>query len=254
MTSDADCNDSFFEDEEISKLALEEARRTVDDQIQTLTDIDSKAIAILRLDGVLLGLILTGLSIIARTDQVGFDIVANTYTIFGAVALLLSIASGALTYNASDYRAGISAADVVDLVEVEYTLEGVHQGLALGYAEFIEKNFRTNITNALGITLTIYLTVAALAFFVLGVVEAAVGVGILTDGAVAIGLLLLAKWSGMLTQFRRYWTEVRQYDPDAADETESHGVGDDERDHDSENGSDTNKDPTAAGVNVSDSE
>lgn len=63
MADDSDDEDGSLPSKYILELAHEEAQRTVDDQIQTLNDIDTKAARILRLDVVLISIVLTGVSI-----------------------------------------------------------------------------------------------------------------------------------------------------------------------------------------------
>lgn len=67
MSDDSsDGGDSEFD---ILTIAREEAHRTVDHQLSTLNDIDTKAAKILRLNLLLLSIVLTGLSVVGTRSS-----------------------------------------------------------------------------------------------------------------------------------------------------------------------------------------
>lgn len=171
---DGDGQDTASEDPDILVIAREEAHRVVDSQIQTLNDIDAKAARILRLNLVLIGILLTGLSI-ARPDSassptlIAFSDLSNVYNFAGIVFLLLSTGFAALTYTSSSLQSGVAASGLRDMVENDYSDRENLEGVITSYAKYIEYNRRVNAKNAPLGTLT-------LIFLVFGIVSVSLGV------------------------------------------------------------------------------
>lgn len=111
-------DNSENDDIDIVVLAREEAHRTVDNQIQTLNDIDTKAARLLRINLVLLSVILTGFSITLnlqsppdnRAAPLHLVDLVDVYTVTGLVLLLLPTAVAGITYTASNLRIGMNPA------------------------------------------------------------------------------------------------------------------------------------------------
>ncbi|GAA0309897.1 hypothetical protein [Halarchaeum salinum] len=192
------------------EIAREEAQRTIDSQSQTLNDIDNKAARILRVNLVLLGIILTGISIAlnARPSQASAASVlvdfVNGYTIVGIILLLGSTAVAAVTYTASDLRTGMSGKDLRAMLDNDYTDRQNVEGLVESYSHWIEHNFRTNARNAPLGTLTLLLLVYAMTALALGTVQAATGhVG-------GVLLLISAALNLVLTWYTRFHRQVRR--------------------------------------------
>lgn len=161
---------------ELLELLREEAQRTVNEQVQTLNDIDTKANKILRLNVLLIGSLLTIVSITLQSPD-RFPQLAtliNPYTILGTGLLLMSTALAALTYTASTNRVGISANDLLKLtVENDYSEVQVLDTIVIeGYPNWIKFNDKTNIINSLYITLTILALIYAISSFSVGIVVA----------------------------------------------------------------------------------
>ncbi|GAD53230.1 hypothetical protein MBEHAL_1990 [Halarchaeum acidiphilum MH1-52-1] len=192
------------------EIAREEAQRTIDSQIQTLNDIDNKAARILRVNLVLLGIILTGISIAlnARPSQASpasvlVDFV-NGYTIAGIVLLLGSTAVAAVTYTASDLRTGMSGKDLRAMLDGDYTDRQNLEGLVESYSHWIEHNFRTNARNAPLGTLTLLLLLYAMTALALGTVHAAIG----HVGWTLLGVSFVL--NVVLTWYTRFHRQVRR--------------------------------------------
>lgn len=189
-------------------IGHQEAQRTINEQVQTLNDIDSKAIKILRVNVVLVGLVLTAVSFIANSsDSAGqlTDLI-NAYSIVGVGLLLLSTVLAALTYSVSTFRGGMSYEDVRQFVGMseKYSDVQVLEGIVLSYAEWIRFNDTTNIRNSVYITATILTLVYALVALALSVVVATGGTipwywWVLVLGA----LLIYTALSGIVGQMRR---------------------------------------------------
>lgn len=165
----------FNGDTEAARRLCEEGRTTLDHQLQSLDDIDSKAISLLRVNIILVGLILTAASFISDSQTTTLDEIFNPYFTVGVVALIGSSALAALTYTATDSEVGIEddAIDAVlgaDLSEIELEV-----AIAESQAHWIRFNNRTNLINAPLITLTTVLIVVALVHLAIGVYDAVIG-------------------------------------------------------------------------------
>lgn len=206
-------------DIDITTIAREEAHRTVDNQIQTLNDIDTKAARILRINLVLLSITLTGFSITINlqssqeTKSAPLHVVdlVNGYTLAGLVLLLLSTAVAGITYTASSLRIGMNPRDLRDVLDNQYSDRQNLDGLVSSYASWIQYNYEINAKNAPLGTMTILLLIYAMTALALGVKAAA------TEGVewwlavISVFLLTGMTWTtGIWGQLRRYWRTRRK--------------------------------------------
>lgn len=188
----------FRGDAETARYLRMEAQRTVDKQVTLVDDIDSKAIRILRVNVLLVGLILTALSFVSRTEYTEVGSVLNVYTGVGILSLVLSSAFAALTFTASDLEVGVDPDDVALLLGSDPTPGEFEEVVAKSYATWIRFNERTTVMTTPLISSTVFMVIAAIAYLSLGVYVALVGplpVGLetithssLVGIAVAIGL------------------------------------------------------------------
>ncbi|MEZ3116196.1 hypothetical protein RYH80_09750 [Halobaculum sp. MBLA0147] len=216
MTADESDGSSDTEID-ILEIAREEAHRTIDQQVSTLNDIDTKAAKILRLNLILLSISLTGFSVVGSSRLSGITTGApqsgSGFVVAGFVSILVSTALAALTYTASSMREGLSGRDLNSLLYGEYTDREKLYGIVDSYSEWAQVNFKTNTKNA-------PLGTATVSFLVYGIVCLAVGVyGILSSGVplwmtfLVICALLIYTWrTGIVGQLRRYW-RYRDLDP-----------------------------------------
>lgn len=183
-----------------------EARETIDHQLATIDDIDSKAIRILRVNALLAGLVLTGASVVVRSGVGASEAdVLNSYLVSGVGFLLLSTALAAVTYTSSDVRPGLAATDLRTILEEEYPDEQVWRGLLESYADWIEFNYETNVRNAPLVSATIALLVWALGFVAVGVVAAFRGpLPWYAHASVLTTLLAFTASTGLYGQVRRW--------------------------------------------------
>lgn len=195
-------------------IAYHEARRTVDSQIHLLDEIDSKAARLLRLNLILIGIILTGISVAtapqSRDGLSAASELLNSYVALGLVALLGSTVLAGLTYTASHLRTGMSGPDLLDMLWNDYSDRENLAGLVQSYARWIEQNYLTNALNAPLSTLTILLQIYAVTSFALGVIESVHGA--VPGYAILAALLVLSVityLAGLSGQVRRYIRERR---------------------------------------------
>lgn len=164
----------FDGDTQTARRLSEEARETIDNQLDTLDDIDAKAMSILRLNVLLVGVILTAVSVAVEIDAVVLGELNNGYVAIGVGSLVLSTALAAITYTSSDSEVGIDGESIRAAVDASLDEEEFEAATAQSYAAWIEFNDRTNVMNAPVITLTMLLVVIGLVHLAIGV-YAAVG-------------------------------------------------------------------------------
>lgn len=195
---------SFRGDRSALERTIDEARETLGQQIQALTDIDTKAIKILRVNAVVVGVLLSGLTFGASSDSVVVTDFWNVYLGVGFASLLVSSATAALTYRATDFRVGVDSENVRRVLRNDLQDEELLRVLARSYAAWIEYNVRANLENAPWITSTIIALIVALAYLSLGVYHAVV-TEVSTILLVATNVLLLGVvyLSGLPTLVRR---------------------------------------------------
>lgn len=184
-------------DPAVATATREELRTTFDYQVERLREIDTKAIEILKANLLLIGIVVTGGSIIVQTelDIAGF---LNPFTVVGGLLLLASTGLAAVTYTASDLRGGMDIAAVdaviadapVDETDRSDTPE-FNERLLRSYAEWIDYNARVTAVNDLLATVTVLLIFVAFVYVIAGVV---------VGGAGLSGLALWASFA-LLTLF-----------------------------------------------------
>jgi hypothetical protein len=176
-------------DPAVAATAREELRTTFTYQVERLREIDTKAIEILKANLVLIGIVVTGGSIVVQTE---FDLggFLNPFTFGGGILLLVSTGLAAVTYTASDLRGGLSIADVDAVIAAEHGRTrpeeaggdgardrppGFDERLLRSYAEWIDYNARVTAVNDLLATVTVLLVFLAFVYVVAGVAVGAAG-------------------------------------------------------------------------------
>ena len=194
-------------------VTREELRTTFDYQVARLQEIDTKAIEILKANLLLIGILVTGGSILVQTD---LEIAAflNPFTVAGGLLLLGSTGLAAVTYTASDIRGGLDAEAIESIIAARSSSAstgfdgfdgsdgfdggndldggGLDERLIRSYAEWIDYNARVTAVNDLLATVTVVSVFVAFVYVIAGV---AVG------GA---GLSTLAAW-GRSSVSRQSW-------------------------------------------------
>jgi len=195
-------------DVETLRRLTEESRQTLEHQLESLNDIDSKAIAILRVNVLLMGLLFTAASFVVESP---FDLARldNFSFYIGITSLLLSSALAALTYTASDTEVGIEGSKIDDVIRSDLSEEEFELAVAQSHTRWIWFNNRTNVINAPLITLTNILLIVAVSHLALGVYIALVDewtVVITLCLWSVLGLFILA--SNILAQLRAVHEEI----------------------------------------------
>lgn len=168
------------------KLAREEANRVIDHQIQTLTDIDNKASDTLRYSILFLGLLLTALSLVVRTDMgpvgVGAEMPAGLLylsvgLLFGGIlAILSTVILSILTYKSTEFKPGPSYGDMDRYSDKKYTEKEWLILLVRSSSSWIETNRESNDHDATmlshahtSLAIGIILIFAGVTFYAVGV-------------------------------------------------------------------------------------
>ena len=131
----------------------------------------------------IVGLLLTGLSVATSTDRqtgpvqdVLLDII-NIYPELGLLTLLLSTGVAALTYTASALRIGVTGGSLRRIVfEGDASDRKRLRGLTRSSSKWIEQNYQTNGYNSPLATLTLIFLVYAVVLLILGGIEMVRGV------------------------------------------------------------------------------
>ena len=195
-TSDFDSTDSISAS--TTEITREELRTTFEYQVQRLGEIDSKAIEILKANLLLIGLVVTGGSVLIQTD-LPVDTFINLFTITGGLLLLGSTGLSAVTYTASNLRGGLDSEAVEAAVAADDDSAAFETQLLRSYAQWIEYNARVTAVNDLLATITVLLVFVAFVYVVAGIAVGGAGLSTLGE-LVAFGLvsLLMAgfTWAG----------------------------------------------------------
>lgn len=203
-------------EDEVAVLMCIEGRRTVHNQNRQQSEMDTKASRLMRANLVLVGLILSGFSLAAKSDGIATAPFLNSFAITGVCLLVSSVVVAGVTYTATESRVGVSHTTVRHVVNADVDRAAAERGLAKAYARWIEVNRRSNVRNAFYATGAILLVLAAVVFLVAGAVAGAF------SGRLSVGAHL-ALWTltatvvagiGWLSGIRDDYREWRAYTTD----------------------------------------
>jgi len=195
----------------------EEARTTVDRQTRILRDIDTKASKILRINILLLGILVSGISIAAQTGPEG-SLASNVgpfvtiYSKLGIASLVLSTAFAGMTYTASELDVGLSRENFRAVLASELPDDDIEELLLKNYVVRINFNRSTNVRNIPLIQLTICFALAAVVLLMLGVYAAIVGPvpsWLLLAAGALLGLVVVV--AGLPRQLPRAIRDIRAW-------------------------------------------
>lgn len=180
------------------QAATGEAHRTLDEQLDTLEDIDGKAMQLLQFSVGLVGVLVSVLSI------TGVPAGGGTPYLSGGLALLVAgaIVAG-VTYTVSPRVAGVGPTDLERAAESD-SETAFRRTLVRSYADWIGFNAVANARAALLITVAVLLVVAGVLGLSLGVVGMLTGSVPLVVVAVAVlGFLAAVYGAGVHRQVAR---------------------------------------------------
>lgn len=195
-----------------------EADRTVERQLEALTDIDDKASRMLRLNVLLVGVVVSALSIASqlsggsRASRPIVEQYQNAYVELGVASLVVSTALAAITFTATEYDVGVSSDNVTTLLGADLSSAEVQALLVKNYVARINFNRSTNVRNIPLITATIVFAVVGVVLFTLGTYEATVRPvpWWLTGGAIVV-VCVVVVGSGFIEQTGRAVQDIREW-------------------------------------------
>lgn len=176
-------------------LSREEMRITFEYQVGRLQEIDSKAVEILKANLLLIGILITGGSILVQTE---FDAGAflNVFTITGGLLLFVSTALAGVTYTASNLRGGLDA-DAIERAVADHedgSDAAFEKQLLRSYGRWIEYNAQVTAVNDILVTATVLLVIVSLTYVVGGVTIGVAGVSTLWTLVVFVVFTLPVAW------------------------------------------------------------
>lgn len=192
-------------DRETFELAREELRTTFDYQVERVREIDEKAIEILKANLLLIGLVVTGGSIVVQTT---IDIMpfVNAFTIASALLLLVSTGLAGVTYTASNLRGGIDG-DAVDAalatarVDPQTDADRFEVRLLRSYGRWIEYNARVTAVNDMFATITVLMVIASFVYVVAGIAAGALGPSTIVSAIAFLALTAVLLWLGTFAYY-----------------------------------------------------
>lgn len=195
-----------------------EATVTVERQLVTLADIDDKASRMLRLNVLLVGVVVSALSIASQLEggsASGMPVIArfrNGYVELGIASLVVSTALAAITYSASEYDVGVSAENAMRLLVADLPPEEVETLLVKNYVARINFNRSANVRNLPLVTATIVFAVVGVVLLTLGTYQATIRPvpWWLSTGAVLVVSVVVVT-SGLVRQSYRAVQDVLQW-------------------------------------------
>lgn len=192
-----------------AQLARAEARETIDEQTAKLSDIDEKAMQVFRVNIVVIGILVSGISISVRLNPATTSALSNPFTEFGVVLLFASTVLASVTYTSTRGEIGVSPDDVTErILQQRFDYDLIEEGLAEAYSAWIRENHRANTGNAFLFTLTLLATIMGIAYLFLGVIDVYSSSLPWYANLWSLALLAIAgRLSGLRGQFRR-WRDV----------------------------------------------
>lgn len=126
--------DTRLQDTETLSTALTQLQLVLDNQLETLADIDDKAVRTVRVQVILLGVIASAAQIASKSIPI------NIWMKVGGVLLMGSIITGIFTYTVSDGRAGPQPEAVSQILSTHSSKLNVYLRLLEEHREAISEN------------------------------------------------------------------------------------------------------------------
>ncbi|WP_152418491.1 hypothetical protein [Haloarcula amylolytica] len=193
------------------QTGISEARETIDAQIETLNDIDTKAIRVLRVNVLLVGLFISALTFSTRTNSLNLDAFINIYLGNGILLLILSTVSAGLTYTASNFKPGIGKQNIITTLEEDLNKEELDRVLIKSYAKWINDNNSTQTLNAFYSTSMLLFLIYALTYLALGTYSALIDdVPLFLNIIAMLALFAITLASGYLSQIKEVGRQLER--------------------------------------------
>lgn len=212
---DGDDDDAQEFDPEIDLLQRYETM--VQTQVETLNGIDDKAAYVSRLIGILVGLVLTSVSIVVSADGFRFNIDsvgAFLLIFFGSLGLFSALVYSIITYLSSKFMYGPSSDLGETMAQYAISDQDYKDVMLRGYSAAIRDNRRVIVTNAQRFERCLSSLVVGLLFLLGGAVLIVLPNHALVDGVVVVGFTLSAALIGRHILREEYLTLERKHPDD----------------------------------------
>lgn len=175
--------------------AVDRLERVIDTQIATVDDLDQKAAYVTRFVGVVLGLVLTAVSLVSRFGE-GDPVTSLPVVVAvaaGVVGLVAAIAGAIVTYLSSEVVVGLHPHAARSIADGEYSYDEYNALLLRAYADAIERNRRVLSANARRFRSTLVALLAGITYLSIAVVLFVLApAGLWGWSVLLIGTLVLA--------------------------------------------------------------
>lgn len=159
-------------DRDALDLVNSRAENSLERQFQTLSDIDTKASKIMRINVLIIGAILSIISLLVQEKSAGFVINhLNAYFLVSGASLFLSTIFSGITYTASQMRVGIGVKDLEKALEENYSEKEALVALNKGYSSWQRENENVIKFNSKLITGTILFLIYSVIFLGTGAIR-----------------------------------------------------------------------------------
>ena len=164
MSSDGSGSEADDPLDDAASLLREEGRQVIDSQLQTLRDTDRKALATARMIALILGLLLSALSLSETpTEEL------NNWLVGGGALLLLSLGIAVLTYSVDRPSFGVGPGYFDEAIAEHSTRDQIEGDLLEQYANWIEDNGADISSNSTYLLITQSTLIAGIGFIAYGI-------------------------------------------------------------------------------------
>lgn len=171
MGDQENCSDRQSTDvpDEGKEILRKEARTVLAAQLKTLRESDEKAIATVRITGLILGLVISAISISEQPEEAFTGEVLILFGL-GGFSLLVSIVFGILSYSADRPSFGLGPGYFDREMEKFDETNDIYDDLLNRYADWIEDNSEEIATDGTYLNIALLLLVVGLVLFGVGAV------------------------------------------------------------------------------------
>ncbi|CAL92439.1 hypothetical protein BJ1_gp17 [Halorubrum virus BJ1] len=153
--------------EQLQENVCTEARLSLNQQLNRIEQYDRKAVELFRSNILLAGVLLSGLTIVVRTDGVDPIDFFNVWSVIGAFSLGASTLLCAMAYTSSSYDMGITSKTISKVESGEYDDNGdFNENLRGLYKGWLDHNRNTGVFNSYLITGAIIFLMDSIVFFI----------------------------------------------------------------------------------------
>lgn len=148
------------------QYACHEARATLDQQIEKIHREDEKAVKMARVNLIILGILVSSLSVIFGVSGISASQFLNAHNAVGLILMVLSTILAGMTYTSSRFEMGVGP-DVISKASEMDSAEFFDR-VQNQYTDWVKKNQRIHKLNAYAITWVIIFAITGIVFHIGG--------------------------------------------------------------------------------------